>query len=87
MSDILLSFPIQSQTSLADKEFLLNAMGLLSALSDGYEYLEIGSFLGGTLAPFLADPNCRKAFSVDDREREQPDERGLNYSYRGITTQ
>jgi hypothetical protein len=82
--DIKTYFPIPSQTSLEDKKALLNFMGLFK---NEYYYIEIGSFLGGSLTPFLLDEKCRKILSIDDRERIQPDERGINYSYQGITTQ
>lgn len=43
--------------------------------------------MGGTLAPFLVAKDCNKVLSVDDRERQQPDERGPKYDYAGITSQ
>lgn len=60
-------FPIPSQTSLADREFLLDIQDLVRLHSGQYSYLEIGSFLGGTLAPFLIDSSCRAVLSVDER--------------------
>ena len=50
-----------------------------------YSYLEIGSYLGGSLTPFLSDENCSKIVSIDERERQQPDERGAKYDYAGVT--
>lgn len=87
-SEIALHFPIESQSSDRDKEFLLAAKRLIGdAVPDGYGYLEIGSFLGGSLAPFLADPACASILSIDERGKTLPDERGALFDYAGITTQ
>jgi hypothetical protein len=59
---------------------------LLRTLKPGYEYLEIGSDLGGSLLPHILDPNCRAAMSFDPRPRQQPDERGMDYHYAGNST-
>lgn len=83
--DISNDFPIQSQSSFEDKANILKVRDIFK--NRKYSYCEIGSFLGGTLVPFLKDDNCVKVFSIDHRERKQPDERGKNYDYGGITTQ
>ncbi|WCA57762.1 class I SAM-dependent methyltransferase [Agrobacterium tumefaciens] len=80
-------FPVGSQTSDSDKLFLLNIINLLSETTGRFSYLEIGSFLGGTIAPFLVSKDCEYVLSVDERERQQPDERGPRYDYAGITSQ
>jgi hypothetical protein len=77
-------FPIPSQTSTADKTALLSLMRLFNK---DYNYLEIGSFLGGSLTPHLLENKCKTILSIDDREKIQPDERGIDYDYREITTQ
>jgi hypothetical protein len=79
-------FPIDSQTIKMDKLVLLKIRKVLQALPS-YSYLEIGSFMGGSLTPFLKDPQCEHILSVDERGREQPDERGYSYDYSGITHQ
>jgi hypothetical protein len=86
LSDLANLFPISSQTSANDKLFLLGAMRLAHK-TGSYAYLEIGSFLGGSLPPFLMDPACKMVLSIDERGRVQPDERGINYDYSEITTQ
>ena len=86
VSDLEYFFPIVSQTSLIDKLFLLRTMRLVRN-TGAYNYLEIGSFRGGSLAPFLMDPACKTILSIDDRGRVQPDERGINYDYTGFTSQ
>jgi len=78
-------FPIQSQTSLSDKAFILNAMALINQPGDDYSYVEIGSYLGGSLTPFLTDTHCKLVLSIDERERQQEDERGAKFDYVGIT--
>lgn len=52
-----------------------------------YAYVEIGSFRGGSLTPFLMDRACSMVLSIDERGRVQPDERGIAYDYSEITTQ
>lgn len=80
-------FPIQSQTSSSDKAFLLASLSLMAEFKSNYSYVEIGSYLGGSLTPFLMDPCCTLALSIDERERQQPDERGAKFDYSGITHQ
>ncbi|MCX7365553.1 MAG: class I SAM-dependent methyltransferase [Alphaproteobacteria bacterium] len=80
-------FPIESQTSDSDKVFLLDMQRLIRDVASTYDYLEIGSFLGGSLAPFLVDPACRSILSIDDRALVLPDERGALFDYAGVTTQ
>lgn len=86
-SQIVLQFPIESQTSDSDKAFLLDAQRLIRDVAPSYDYLEIGSFLGGSLAPFLSDPACRSILSIDERGMTLPDERGALFDYAGVTTQ
>jgi hypothetical protein len=87
LSDLANLFPIPSQTSENDKLFLLESMGL-ARKTGSYAYLEIGSFLGGSLTPFLMDPACGMVLSIDERGRVQPDEvRGTSFDYSKITTQ
>jgi len=86
-SQIARQFPIESQTSERDKAFLLDAQRLIRDVASPYDYLEIGSFLGGSLAPFLSDPACRSILSIDERGLTLPDERGALFDYAGITTQ
>jgi hypothetical protein len=86
-SEIARHFPIESQSSDRDKAFLLSAKRLIGDVAPGYDYLEIGSFLGGSLAPFLGDPACASILSIDERGKTLPDERGALFDYTGITTQ
>ncbi len=74
-------FPILSQTSDSDKVVLLQLKDLMP---EGYRYLEIGSFMGGSLVPFLRDPRCIDVLSVDVREQVVADERGIKYNFKGM---
>ena len=57
-------FPIYSQTSKEDKIFLLNTIKLLNLNLSTYNYLEIGSYLGGSLTPFIMDKKCKKSYQL-----------------------
>ena len=85
--DIGTLFPIPSQTSAQDKRFLLQTIALAKRILGSFSYLEIGFYLGGSLTPFLLDPVCKAVLSIDERGRQQPDERGAKYDYSGITHQ
>jgi Methyltransferase domain len=85
-TQLLTKFPVASQTSNIDKEILLALQRLLASVTGRYNYIEIGSFMGGSLAPFILDPKCKNAYSIDERERQQPDERGIMYDYGGVTS-
>jgi hypothetical protein len=80
-------FKIASQTADADKRSLLSLQNIVRRNVRSYTYLEIGSFLGGTLLPHLADPECRLAYSIDQRPASQLDERGRTYDYAHTSAQ
>ncbi len=85
-TDLVYFFPAWCQTTPNDQLFLLGAMRLARKIGN-YSYLEIGSFRGGSLTPFLLDPACGTILSIDDRGRVHPDERGIQLDYAAITTQ
>lgn len=85
--DLAAWFPVESQTTEGDRRALIGALLLARRVAGRYRYLEVGSFLGGSLAPFLLDPQCEAILSVDERQRAQPDERGLRFDYAGISAQ
>jgi hypothetical protein len=80
------AFVIESQTSHNDKVSLLRLQRLIRSRLDSYVYAEVGSHLGGTLAPHLADPRCRMAISIDPRPLEHPDAFGRSFVYNGNST-
>jgi hypothetical protein len=53
----------------------------------GFAYLEIGSYLGGSLQAFLVDPRCRAVTAVDRRDEVSPDERNEPVAYPDNTTE
>jgi hypothetical protein len=83
--DLATYFPVESQSVEDDKRALIGALLLARRVAGRYRYLEVGSFLGGSLAPFLMDPCCLGVLSVDERNRAQPDERGMRFDYAGIS--
>ncbi|MBX3284835.1 MAG: class I SAM-dependent methyltransferase [Actinobacteria bacterium] len=84
--DLRLFDAIESQTSPHDKRSLLAVQRATRRLTGGYRYLEIGSHLGGSIAPHLVDPCCTAITSIDKRPPSQPDERGVAFAYEGNST-
>jgi len=64
---------IPSQTSKQDRTSLLLLQNCVRS-RDEYIYLEIGSYLGGTIQPHLVDPKCKLIYSIDKRSEFCPDE-------------
>lgn len=85
--DLSLFSAIGSQTSELDRKALLALQAAVREKRGGYCYLEIGSYLGGTLQPHLMDSECRQIYSIDSRVDSQPDNRGKRYSYQGISAE
>lgn len=79
-------FSAPTQTSDDDKIALESIRTFLTDQGVPYHYLELGSYLGGTLLPHLVSPSCGRVLSVDKRVSCQPDERRADgYSYTGVT--
>jgi len=81
--DLELFSAIKSQSSPADRRSWLAIQRAIRR--SGYVYLEIGSYLGGSLQQHLVDPQCRQLYSIDDRPLSSPDARGQAITYRGAT--
>ena len=80
-------YKISSQTSPGDRAALEFIRSFISEQVPSYNYLELGSYLGGSLLPHLLSSSCSNILSVDKRVTSQPDERRVSgYSYQGITT-
>ncbi len=77
--DISVFSGVPSQTTDADRRSLLAVQRAVAAAHRSYAYLEIGSHLGGTIQPHLADPRCSRIFSLDPRPAAQPDDRRPGY--------
>jgi predicted O-methyltransferase YrrM len=84
--DLKLFAKIESQSTDNDKRSLLACQLATRELAPGYTYLEIGSYLGGSIQPHLLDDKCARIFSIDMRPEKQPDERGANYTYLNNST-
>ena len=74
-------FRVPTETSLADRQSLLRLQNVVATGFPGYRYLEIGSHLGGSIFPHLADSRCAEIVSIDLRPASQPDERGQTFDY------
>ncbi len=77
--DLSLFDAIPSQTTVGDRRSLLAVQRAIARKHNEYVYLEIGSHLGGTIQPYLADHRCKKIYSIDPRPSQQPDDRSPGY--------
>jgi hypothetical protein len=72
-------FCIPTAASANDRRSLLRIQGCVRGKP--YCYVEVGSELGGSLVPHLADPQCTSICSIDLRVSSQPDERAETFYY------
>ncbi len=84
--DLSLFAAIDTQSDDGDKRSWLALQRTARRSNDPYTYLEIGSFLGGSLQPYVLDPRCRKILSIDPRPAAQPDDRGQWFHYENNST-
>jgi len=79
---------VESQSEEGDKKSWLALQRVVRATQESYVYLEIGSYLGGSIQPYLVDPRCRTIYSIDKRPLDQPvaDDRGLLCRYEAGST-
>ena len=84
--DLALFERIASQSSEADKRSFLACQLAVRSLRSEYTYLEIGSYLGGSIQPHLLDRRCRRIYSIDKRPLTQRDARGLDFTYLNNST-
>ncbi|HKP69672.1 MAG TPA: class I SAM-dependent methyltransferase [Pyrinomonadaceae bacterium] len=85
--DLKLFEKIQSQSTENDKRTFLAIQLAVRNLRTPYNYLEIGSYLGGSIQPHLLDERCRHIVSIDRRPLQQPDARGFDYTYLNNSTE
>lgn len=80
---------VLSQTSEEERRTLLAVQRAVARRYGNYTYLEIGSYLGGSLQPHVADGRCGRIFSVDPRPDCPPDDRtpGQGVIYEGNSKQ
>lgn len=80
--DVTLFDAIPSQTTESDRASLLALQRAVRGSFGEYVYLEIGSYLGGSLQTHVQDPRCRKIYSIDKRLFDNvPDVRGSFFNY------
>jgi hypothetical protein len=84
--DLKLFEKISSQSSENDKQSLLACQLAAREMTGGYVYLEIGSYLGGSIQPHLLDEKCIRIYSIDKRPLVQPDARGVDFTYLNNST-
>ena len=84
--DLKLFEKINSQSTDDDKKSFLALQLAVREICPNYNYLEIGSHLGGSIQPHLIDEKCAKIYSIDKRPMQQADERGLDYVYKNNST-
>jgi hypothetical protein len=69
---------VLSQMPEEDQRSLLALQAAVRARHRQFVYLEIGSYQGGSLQPFVVDPCCQKIISIDLRLSKHADARGLH---------
>lgn len=84
--DLKIFDKIESQSTDNDKQTLLACQLAVRELIGKYNYLEIGSYLGGTIQPHLLDAKCERVYSIDKRPLFMPDNRGVGYTYLSNST-
>jgi hypothetical protein len=82
----LFSF-LESQTREWDRYALLALHGAMADSLGSFSYLEIGSYLGGSLQAVMRDPRCRAVTSIDPRTGSAPDDRGEATTYAHNSTE
>jgi hypothetical protein len=77
---------VRSQTSELDRISLLALHNSCREVHREFAYLEVGSYVGGSLQVLVADSRCTSITSIDSRPDSAPDVRGAS-DYRGNSTQ
>jgi hypothetical protein len=85
--DVGLFKSIRSQTKTGDRASLLALHAACAERFGTFDYLEIGSHLGGSLQALVQDPRVTRIVSIDLRPEATPDERGKQIPYVGNSTQ
>lgn len=58
---------VESQSTVKDKRSWLALQRAVREAKPSFTYLEIGSYLGGSLQQYLQDPRCARIYSIDNR--------------------
>jgi hypothetical protein len=84
-SDVSLMDHAHTQMSAGDRQSFLTVLAAFHSQATPFAYLEVGSYRGGSLQPYLVDPLCQKIFSIDKRPVSVKDERG-HFRFDPVTT-
>jgi hypothetical protein len=84
--DTRLFDPILAQSDQDDRRALLALHEGAASRYGSFVYLEIGSYLGGSLQAHVRDPRCVGIISIDPRPEAPPDKRTGTWTYEGNTT-
>ncbi len=85
--DTSLFATIESQSTLFDKRSLLALHSAMRRSRETFNYLEIGSHLGGSLQALAADQACTAIISIDPRPTAFGDQRGIVSKYPDNSTE
>jgi hypothetical protein len=77
---------LEAQTSNWDRQALLALHHSAAATFGSFVYLEIGSYLGGSLQAVMRDPRCSQVISIDARLATPPDARPDGWLYEDNST-
>ncbi len=86
--DLTLFQAIEGQTTLDDRRsFLALQSAYRQWKKGGFTILEVGSYEGGSLQAYVADPACEHIISIDPRPALVRDERGSRWDYSRVTAE
>jgi hypothetical protein len=61
---------VRTQSTAKDRRSWLAVQRAVRSAGESFVYLEIGSYLGGSLQQYVQDPKCRRIYSIDNRTRD-----------------
>ena len=62
---------VETQSTEKDRRSWLAVQRAVRDARASFVYLEIGSYLGGSLQQYMQDPKCRRIYSIDNRTRDE----------------
>ena len=62
---------VETQSTEKDRRSWLALQRAVRDAKAAFVYLEIGSYLGGSLQQYLRDPKCSRVYSIDNRTRDE----------------
>lgn len=85
--DLTLFSAIAGQTSDDDRRSLLALQSAYRQWKGRFTILEIGSYEGGSLQAYVADPACEHIISIDPRPAVVLDQRGSTWDYSRVSAE